>query len=134
MHPLVSELVESLRPIPQGDDIFLAPATDPGWGRLFGGQVLAQALAAAALTVPAELLAHSVHASFLLPGAVNTHSKLEVERTRDGRSFASRRVVVRQGEVIFCLSASFQRAQAGHRRARSGRGPGLSRSAPCARG
>lgn len=113
MEPLVAELIASLRPIPQGGDVFLAPATDLGWGRIFGGQILAQALAAAALTVPPELVAHSVHASFLAPGAVNVQSRLEVERTRDGRSFASRRVVVRQEEVIFCLSASFQREQPG---------------------
>lgn len=114
MSPLVAELIETLRPTPLGGDAFEAPATNLGWGRLFGGQVLAQGLAAAALTVAPGLRAHAVHASFLLPGAVDRSSRLEVERTRDGASFCSRRVVVKQDEAtIFFLSASFQRDQSG---------------------
>ena len=79
----------------------------PG-GRLFGGQVASQALRAAIETVGAELHVHSLHSYFLRPGRVGVPMDLGVDRIRDGRSFATRRVVaVQEDEAIFELSASF---------------------------
>src|ERR687892_1651014 len=77
--------------------------------RVFGGQVAAQALVAAGRTVPADRLAHSLHAYFLRPGDPGAPIVYTVDRIRDGRSFTTRRVVaVQHGQPIFHLSASFQ--------------------------
>ncbi|MFJ6743864.1 acyl-CoA thioesterase [Streptomyces sp. NPDC091279] len=77
--------------------------------RVFGGQVAAQAVVAAGRTVPAERAAHSLHAYFLRPGDPGAPIVYNVERSRDGRSFTTRRVVaVQHGRPIFTLSASFQ--------------------------
>ena len=82
--------------------------------RVFGGQVLAQALVAAQRTVPAERVVHSLHAYFLVPGRTDLPLVYDVEADRDGGSFSSRRVVARQaGRVIFYLSASFHLAEDG---------------------
>src|SRR3954449_4665061 len=82
--------------------------------RVFGGQVLAQALVAATRTVPAERLLHSLHAYFLVGGRPDTPIVYDVETVRDGGSFSSRRVVARQGgRVIFYLSASFHQLEDG---------------------
>ena len=76
--------------------------------RVFGGQVLAQALTAAVRTVPAERTVHSLHGYFLVAGRPDLPIVYAVELVRDGGSFSSRRVVARQGgRVIFYLSASF---------------------------
>jgi acyl-CoA thioesterase II len=75
---------------------------------LYGGQVLAQALRAASLTVPDGFVAHSLHGYFVRPGDAERPVVLHVDRDRDGRSYAARRVVVRQGgEVLLNLAASF---------------------------
>jgi acyl-CoA thioesterase II len=75
---------------------------------LFGGQVAAQALAAAGLTVPPDRAPHSLHGYFLRRGKADRPTVLRVERDRDGRSFSARRVVaIQQGEVIFSMAASF---------------------------
>lgn len=84
------------------------------WGRVFGGQVLAQSLHAAYQTVPEGRLAHSMHAYFILGGDINIPIKYEVDVIRDGGSFATRRVVAYQNEkAIFNMSASFQKQQTG---------------------
>ena len=76
--------------------------------RLFGGQVAAQSLRAATLTVPADRLPHSLHAYFVRPGRPGIPLELTVERARDGRSFTTRRVsAAQEGEPIFVLDASF---------------------------
>lgn len=81
--------------------------------RLFGGQVLAQASAAAYRTVK-DVHLHSLHAYFLRPGSVNRPVLYEVERVRDGRSFTTRRVVaIQNGQAIFSMDASFQRQEIG---------------------
>ena len=81
---------------------------------LFGGQVAAQALRAAALTVPEGRRPHSLHGYFLRPGRPDHHVILRVSRDRDGRSFSARHVVaVQNGEVIFSMSASFQTPKPG---------------------
>jgi acyl-CoA thioesterase-2 len=78
-----------------------------GRDRIFGGQVMAQALVAANRTVEARS-AHSFHGYFLRPGDPETPILYEVDRLRDGRSFTTRRVVaIQKGEAIFNLSASF---------------------------
>jgi acyl-CoA thioesterase-2 len=84
-----------------------------GWQRVFGGQVLAQALVAAGRTVD-EGVAHSFHAYFLRPGDSTIPILYDVDRTRDGRSFTTRRVTaIQHGRAIFHLEASFQRAETG---------------------
>src|SRR6201996_6360270 len=82
--------------------------------RVFGGQVLAQALVAAMRTVPPERACHSFHAYFLRPGDPKVPILYEVDRSRDGASFSARRVVaIQHGAQIFILAASFQVAEEG---------------------
>ena len=82
--------------------------------RVFGGQVLAQALIAASRTVGQGRLCHSLHAYFLRPGDPSVPISYDVERSRDGASFSARRVVASQkGPPIFTLASSFQRAETG---------------------
>lgn len=82
--------------------------------RVFGGQVLAQALIAASRTVGSGRLCHSLHAYFLRPGDPQVPILYDVERSRDGGSFSARRVVASQkGPPIFILASSFQRAEPG---------------------
>jgi len=88
---------------------------DVGWQRIFGGLVIAQALVATMRTVGPELLPHSLHAYFILPGDPRVPIDYEVDNLRDGRSFATRRAVARQnGAAIFALSASFHREEGGY--------------------
>jgi acyl-CoA thioesterase II len=80
---------------------------------LFGGQVAAQALSAAAATVPEGRFPHSLHGYFLRPGRLDRPVLLHVDRDRDGRSFSARHVAAKQdGEVIFSMLASFQGEEA----------------------
>ena len=83
-------------------------------GRLFGGQVAAQALAAAGETVD-DTPAHSLHGYFLRPGDPAVPVVYTVDRIRDGRSFTTRRVVAQQhGKAIFNMAASFHKAEPGY--------------------
>jgi acyl-CoA thioesterase-2 len=83
-------------------------------GRVFGGQVLAQALLAAGRTVDPGRLPHSLHGYFLRAGDVTTPIGFDVERMRDGRSFSARRTHARQGDgPILSMIASFQEDQPG---------------------
>jgi len=92
---------------PAGEDRWIGHSPDNGWKRVFGGQVVAQALVAAQRTVP-DRAPHSLHANFLLGGDPGEPIRFEVERIRDGRSFTTRRVVASQrGEAIFAMSVSF---------------------------
>jgi len=96
-----------------GVDRWIGHSPDNGWTRVFGGQVVAQALCAAQRSVP-DRAPHSLHAYFILGGDPKEPIAFEVERIRDGRSFATRRVVARQrGEAIFVMSASFHIAEDG---------------------
>lgn len=82
--------------------------------RAFGGQVLAQALTAAGLTVPEGRYPHSLHGYFLLEGRIDTPIVYDVDAVRDGGSFSTRRVSARQhGHVIFYMSTSFHRDENG---------------------
>ena len=86
----------------------------PTWGRVFGGQVLGQALHAAYQTVPNDRYAHSMHGYFILAGDINVPITYEVDTIRDGGSFTTRRVVaIQKGRPIFNMSASFQLQQEG---------------------
>jgi len=86
--------------------------------RVFGGQVLGQALMAASRTVQAERTVHSLHGYFLVAGRPDLPIVYDVEPVRDGGSFSSRRVVARQGgQVMFYLSASFHTHEEGYEHA-----------------
>lgn len=93
-------------------NLFRGQSQDLGWGTLFGGHVLGQALSAAAQTVPTEprvRSVHSLHSYFLRRGDVSVPVIYDVDRIRDGKSFTTRRVVaIQHGRAIFNLSASFQ--------------------------
>ncbi len=96
------------------DNIFRGQNYKTPWGRVFGGQVLAQALHAASQTVPVERCAHSMHGYFILAGDINVPVVYQVERLRDGGSFATRRVTaIQKGRPIFNMAASFQLDQPG---------------------
>lgn len=84
------------------------------WKRVFGGQVLGQALHAAYQTVPEDRFAHSMHGYFILAGNIDVPIIYEVDEIRNGRSFTTRRVVAKQNDMaIFNMSASFQTKQEG---------------------
>jgi acyl-CoA thioesterase-2 len=98
---------------PAGSDRWIGHSPNNGWPRVFGGQVLAQALVAAQRTV-AERAVHSLHAYFILGGDPEEPIQYDVERVRDGKSFTTRRVVASQRrEAIFVMSASFHIAEEG---------------------
>ncbi len=95
-------------------DLFRGRQADTDRQRVFGGQVAAQALIASIRTVESTYAVHSLHSYFLLPGDTAVPIIYDVERIRDGKSFATRRVVARQhGRAIYYLTASFQREQEG---------------------
>ncbi|KAJ4726937.1 Acyl-CoA thioesterase family protein [Melia azedarach] len=86
----------------------------PKFGKVFGGQLVGQALAAASKTVDCLKIVHSLHCYFLLVGDVNMPIIYQVLRLRDGNSFATRRVdAIQKGNVIFTLLASFQKGEGG---------------------
>jgi acyl-CoA thioesterase-2 len=91
-------------------DFYLGRTPAYDWGRVYGGQVVAQGLAAASATVDPTHRLHSVHAYFVLSGSPEEPILYDVDRLRDGRSFSTRRVVARQSAgAILNLDASFQR-------------------------
>jgi len=93
---------------PHGPDVFVGVSPVYPWGRLYGGQVVAQALRAAAFTVEDRFRPHSLHAYFIRGGTSAEPVRYEVDRIRNGRSFVTRRVVARQSNgAILNLSASF---------------------------
>lgn len=109
MSEVLTELLEILKLERIEENLFRGQSQDLGWGRLYGGQALGQALSAAAQTVPGDRPVHSVHAYFLRHGDPTRPIVYSVDPIRDGRSFATRRVVAIQGgKRIFSLSASFQ--------------------------
>ena len=92
-----------------GDDQFLAAAAPDKGQRLFGGQLLAQCLSAAQMTVDDERTVNSLHAYFMRPGDSNLSLNIHVERVRDGRAFSSRQISASQrGKELFRMSASLQ--------------------------
>jgi acyl-CoA thioesterase-2 len=108
-----ASLAERLALVAHGDDTFVSGRPTEG-PPVFGGLLVGQALRAAALTLERDQPARSLHASFLVPGTAGETLLHEVERTRDGASFATRRVVVRQERgVVLVLTADFHREETG---------------------
>ena len=88
---------------------YLATSPNEGWQRVYGGQVIGQALVAASRTVSSNRSAHSLHGYFLRAGDTTIPILYKVDRIRDGKSFTTRRVVaVQHGQAIFTMSISFQ--------------------------
>jgi len=109
MSHALSALLELLDLEPLETNIYRGRSRDIGSGRVYGGQVLAQALVAARRTVEEERVAHSLHGYFILPGDIHAPIVYFVDRLRDGKSFATRQVTaIQHGRAIFNMSASFQ--------------------------
>ncbi len=110
----VRELLDLMTLEPLEVNLFRGESRDIGTPRVFGGQVLAQALLAASHTVTTERRVHSLHAYFLRAGDPEAPIVYNVDHSRDGRSFTARRVVaIQHGRQIFTLAASFQLPQPG---------------------
>ncbi|MEP7382653.1 MAG: acyl-CoA thioesterase II [Gemmatimonadota bacterium] len=108
MSDSIDDLLALLSLEPLEVNIYRGRNRDLGTGRVFGGQVFAQALVAARRTVEGEREAHSVHGYFILPGDLAAPIVYFVDRLRDGKSFTTRRVTaIQYGQAIFNLSASF---------------------------
>jgi acyl-CoA thioesterase-2 len=108
-----STLLEALTLEHLDRDLFRGINVESMGHALYGGQVAAQSLAAAAGTVDPDRLPHSLHGYFLRQGRQDRPVIFEVDRDRDGGSFSSRHVAAKQdGEVIFSMIASFQRTSA----------------------
>ncbi|HVY58899.1 MAG TPA: acyl-CoA thioesterase II [Xanthobacteraceae bacterium] len=105
----VQDLLNVLDLEPLEVNLFRGRSPQVGWQRVFGGQVIGQALVAACRTVDvAGRPPHSLHAYFLLPGDPKVPIVYEVDRIRDGKSFTTRRVVaIQHGQAIFSMSVSF---------------------------
>ena len=111
---LVTELEELLTVNRMGDGWYLGKRKPGGVGRVFGGQVIAQALAAAQDTVSPERVAHSLHAYFMRAGNEDYEITFRVERDFDGGSFSTRRVIaLQQDKPILSMSTSFQKLEDG---------------------
>ncbi|MGB7404582.1 MAG: acyl-CoA thioesterase II [Pacificimonas sp.] len=106
---MVAELLDVLDLERIEENLFRGQNTADAEFRLFGGQVIAQALVAASRTVDDDRPPHSLHAYFMRPGAIDVPVVYQVERDRDGRSFSTRRVVaIQNGRPIFNMAVSFQ--------------------------
>ena len=110
----VDNLISILDLEPLEENLFRGRGPAQGWQRVYGGQVLGQALVAAVRTVPAERFAHSMHAYFLLAGDPARPIVYNVERVRDGGSFSTRRVTaIQRGRAMFVMSVSFHKEEPG---------------------
>ena len=129
MGDVLGELIALLKLERLEENLFRGQSQDLGWGNVFGGQVLGQALSAAEQTVPEGRSVHSLHGYFLRVGDASKPIIYDVDPIRDGKSFTTRRVVaIQNGRAIFNLAASFQIQGGGlftpsedARRARAGR-------------
>jgi acyl-CoA thioesterase-2 len=110
----IEELIYLIGLEKTGENTFEGQNFQTSWGRVFGGQVLAQSLHAAYQTVPEDRFAHSLHGYFILGGNLELPIRYEVDIIRNGKSFTTRRVVAfQEGRAIFNMSASFQLLQSG---------------------
>jgi len=108
MSSAVQDLLNILDLEPLEVNLFRGRSPQVGWQRVFGGQVIGQALVAAVRTVDPSRPPHSMHAYFLLPGDPKVPIIYDVDRIRDGKSFTTRRVTARQhGHPIFSMAVSF---------------------------
>jgi acyl-CoA thioesterase-2 len=113
MSEAVRTLLEILDLEPLEVNLFRGRSPQVGWQRVFGGQVIGQALVAATRTVETSPV-HSLHAYFLLPGDPNVPIIYEVDRIRDGKSFTTRNVTaIQHGHAIFSMLVSFHRDEPG---------------------
>lgn len=111
---LVAELISLLDVETLDTDLYRGRRRLDGVGRVFGGEVIAQALAAAQRSVDEDRVAHSLHAYFMRPGSEAHPTIYRVERDHDGGSFSTRRVIaIQQGQPILNMAASFQKVQPG---------------------
>jgi len=111
---ILSELLHLLKLEKIEENVFLGQSQDLGFGFVFGGQVLGQALSAASQTVDQERRTHSLHAYFIRPGDAAKSILYNVECLRDGKSFTTRRVsAIQNGRAILVMPASFQIAESG---------------------
>ncbi|MCA1299799.1 acyl-CoA thioesterase II [Stappia indica] len=114
MRSAVDDLLSILDLEPLEHNLFRGMSPQAGWQRVFGGQVIGQALVAASRTVPEDRPVHSLHGYFMRPGDPAVPIIYEVDRIRDGGSFTTRRVVaIQHGHAIFSMSASFQVVEGG---------------------
>src|SRR6201990_1951123 len=103
----VADLLGTLALEPIEVNLFRGRSPQVGWQRVFGGQVIGQALVAATRTVEGRP-PHSMHGYFLLPGDPKVPIIYEVDRIRDGKSFTTRRVIaIQHGHPIFSMSVSY---------------------------
>ena len=110
----LDDLVQTLNLEKLEENLFRGECEKTAWGRVFGGQVLGQALSAAYNTIEEERYAHSFHAYFLRPGRIDIPIVYQVVRIRDGGSFTTRTVdAIQNGEAIFNMSVSFQKDEGG---------------------
>lgn len=113
MSAALDELLSILDLEPLEHNLYRGLSPQVGWQRVFGGQVIGQALVAANRTVEGRA-AHSLHAYFLRAGDPAVPIIYEVDRIRDGGSFSTRRVVaIQHGQAIFSMAASFHKEEAG---------------------
>ncbi len=113
MSSAVQDLLNVLDLEPLEETLFRGKSPQVGWQRVFGGQVIGQALVAACRTVP-ERPPHSLHAYFLVGGDPKVPIIYDVDPLRDGKSFSTRRVIARQhGHAIFSMMASFHSDEPG---------------------
>ncbi len=109
----VKKLLKTLDLEPLERNLFRGVSPQDGWQRVFGGQVIGQALVAVQRTVE-DRSVHSLHGYFMRPGDPKIPIIYEVDRIRDGRSFTTRRVVaIQHGQAIFSMSASFHNNEEG---------------------
>ncbi len=111
----VDDLLALIRMERLEENLFRGESKHIGSPSVFGGQVLAQALSAAAQTVDPARLPHSLHGYFILAGDISSPIIYQVERSRDGGSFSTRRVTaIQHGKSIFHAAVSFQRIEEGY--------------------
>ena len=110
----LDELLTLLALEPLDEGLYRGQSTDLGFGAVFGGQVMGQALAAAKYTLEPNRPVHSFHSYFLRPGDVNKPIIYDVETIRDGKTTSTRRVqALQHGKPIFYMTASFQQPVVG---------------------
>jgi acyl-CoA thioesterase II len=111
---LIAELISLLDVETLDTDLYRGRRMIDGVGRVFGGEVIAQALAAAQRSVDEDRVAHSLHAYFMRPGSEAHPTIYRVERDHDGGSFSTRRIIaIQQGQPILNMAASFHKVQPG---------------------
>lgn len=111
MSQALNDLLALLALEPLDTELFRGHSIDLGFGAVFGGQVMGQALSAAKYTLDEDRPIHSFHSYFLRPGDVNKPIIYDVENLRDGKTTSTRRIkALQHGKPIFYMTASFQQS------------------------